>query len=226
MRDVKNGKIFKIVSFVVFLIAMLVLTSFAVKVLKYFNNAAAMEEYVESVGTWGILLMLLLQIAQIVVAIIPGEVVEFLSGTLYAWYGGLLLCTVGVLIGELIVFYAVRIFGKNLVEKAAGSEKLKKYKFLQDEKKLKRLIFILFFIPGTPKDTITYIAPLTKIDAKSFLAITVIARIPSIVTSTIAGDALVTAGVGTTIAIYAGICIMSLCGVVFYKRWEKKHNGD
>lgn len=62
--------------------------------------------------------------------------------------------------------------------------------FLKKEKNLELIIFIIFFIPGTPKDLLTYIAPFTRIKLKTFLLLTTFARIPSVITSTIGGNAL------------------------------------
>lgn len=226
MANKQNNKIFNIVSAVVFILAIAILTAVALPLIKNYDNPDAFKAYIESLGPWGIVMMFFVQIAQIVVALIPGEVVEFLAGTLYGWLGGLLFCLIGIAVGQAIIFTMVRILGRSFVEKVAGSDKLNKYKFLQDEKKLKRIIFILFFIPGTPKDAITYIVPLTKINLRSFLLLTIPARIPSIITSTMAGGALVSSGIETTVVIYLVIGAISLCGALFYKWWEKKHSEE
>ncbi len=226
MANKQNNKIFNIVSAVVFILAIAILMAVALPLIKNYDNPDAFKAYIESLGPWGIVMMFFVQIAQIVVALIPGEVVEFLAGTLYGWLGGLLFCLIGIAVGQAIIFTMVRILGRSFVEKVAGSDKLNKYKFLQDEKKLKRIIFILFFIPGTPKDAITYIVPLTKINLRSFLLLTIPARIPSIITSTMAGDALVSSGIETTVVIYLVIGAISLCGALFYKWWEKKHSEE
>lgn len=221
-----NNRIFNIVSIMVFVVAIAMLTAVALPLIKHYDNPDAFKAYIESLGPWGIVMMFFVQIAQIVVALIPGEVVEFLAGTLYGWLGGLAFCLVGIAVGQILIFTAVRILGKNFVEKVAGSDKLNKYKFLKDEKKLKRIIFVLFFIPGTPKDALTYIVPLTKISLRSFLGLSLLARIPSVVTSTLAGDALVNSGIKTTVIIYFIIGVISLCGMLFYKWWETKHSED
>lgn len=69
-------------------------------------------------------------------------------------------------------------------------EKTEKFKFLHNAKKLNLIIFILFFIPGTPKDVLTYIIPLTSVKPLHYFVITTVARIPSIITSTFAGSAI------------------------------------
>jgi len=74
------------------------------------------------------------------------------------------LCLTGALIGTVIVYYLVRKFGKPLVFKFFPEEKFNAVKILNDDKKLTFTIFLLFLIPGTPKDFLTYIAGLTKIN--------------------------------------------------------------
>ena len=100
---------------------------------------------------------------------------------------------------------------------------MNKFKFLQDEKKLKSLIFFLFFIPGTPKDLITYIAPLTKIKLRDFMIITLIARIPSVISSTYGGSALAEQNFLKAAIIYGIITLFSLAGIIIYRIWDKKH---
>ena len=150
-----------------------------------------------------------------------GEVVEFMAGCMYGWLGGLLLCLVGVAVGQTIIFGLVKWLGKDFVEAAAGSKAMDKLKFLKDEKKLRLIIFFLFFIPGTPKDMITYIVPFTKIKLRDFIVPTLIARIPSIVSSTYAGEALVENDYKTLIIAYGAILIVSLIGIGIYKIYEK-----
>ena len=214
---------FKIFSITVFAIAMLMMLIITVPLIKSYNNPDAFRAYIEGFGAWGFLMMMFMQISQIIVAIIPGEVVEFVAGTMYGWLGGWFFCSIGILIGQFLIFKAVKFFGKSLVEKVAGNEKLNKFKFLNDEKKLKSVIFILFFIPGTPKDLITYIVPLTKIKLMDFLVITFFARIPSVISSTYAGDAFSDKNFIKLLIVYVAIAAFSVIGALAYRTWEAKH---
>ena len=222
-----KGNSFKIFSIIVFIICIILMTVICIPLISSFfgGKSDQFKEFIDGFGPFGLIVMLLIQIAQIVVAIIPGEVVEFVAGTVYGWFGGLIFCLVGVAIGQTIVFVAVRFLGKDLVEKAAGSEAMQKFKFLNDEKKLRVILFFLFFIPGTPKDLLTYIVPLTKIKLLDFLIITLVARIPSIVSSTLAGAAFGENDLLRTVIIYAVIGVVSLICAIGYKLWEKKHDG-
>jgi len=67
-------------------------------------------------------------------------------------------------------------------------EKIKNHRLLQDENKLEWAVFLLFFIPGTPKDLLTYLVPLTRINPTRYLLIATLARIPSILSSAYIGS--------------------------------------
>ena len=214
---------FRIISIIIFVLAIALMSVIRIPLLKTYGNAKEFQAFIESFGMWGFLMMLVVQIFQIIVAIIPGEVVEFVSGTMYGWFGGLMLCCIGIIAGHFMIFKAVRHFGKDLVEKAAGSKVMNKFKFLQNENKLKTVMFLLFFFPGTPKDLLVYVAALTKIKFRDFLTITLLARLPSILSSTYAGDAFADKNFIKLAIVYIGIVIFSVGGALIYKAWEAKH---
>ncbi len=212
----------KIISFIVYVIAIIIMAIIVIPLIKNYKNPQDFKAFINSMGPWGFLMMLFVQVAQIIVALIPGELVEFVAGTIYGWFGGMLFCLLGIALGQFIIFKTVKHFGKDFVDKVAGSNTLNKFKFLQDEKRLKTIIFLLFFIPGTPKDLITYAVPFTKISLRDFLILTILARIPSVVSSTYAGDAYASKDFWTLAIVYGIIIIFSLTGVILYRRWENK----
>ena len=97
-----KNKGLKIFSFIVFLIAIGLLTAIAIPLMRNYNNPAQFKATIDDLGTWGLPAMLFIQLAQIVVALIPGEVVEFVAGTLYGWFWGTIFCLVGIAIGQTI----------------------------------------------------------------------------------------------------------------------------
>ncbi len=215
---------FHIISVIVFLLAMAMLTTISVPLIKNFNNPYKFKEYIDSLGSWGLVVMFFIQISQIIVAFIPGEIVEFVAGTLFGWLGGLLFCLIGIAVGQFIVFKAVKFFGRDFVEKVAGSKIMNKYEFLHNEKKLKSVIFFLFIIPTVPKDLLTYFVPLTRIKLKEFLLITTLARIPSVITSTIAGQLLREGDYVLLAVVYGVTLIFTLLGIIIFRFISKKHN--
>lgn len=149
-----------------------------------------LEVYIESLGFLGIFVLLFVQILQVVIAIIPGEAVEVLAGLLYGTLLGFIICEIGMIIGTIIIYYFVKKIGKNRIQIISEDEKFNKFKILNNTQSLEMLTFIMFFIPGTPKDLLTYFMPFTKIEANKFFTIVAIARIPSILSSTYAGSSL------------------------------------
>ena len=221
----KNDK-YKLVVGILLAIGVVILCLLLMPVLKTVNDPEKFKAYVDSFGIGGFAMLFVVQILQVVVALIPGEVVEFFAGSVYGWFGGMLFCLAGIAVGEAAVFSAVRFFGKSLAEKVAGNKTLNKFKFLQNEKRLKTVIFILFCIPGTPKDLLTYFVPLTKIKMVDFLIITLVARVPSIVTSTYAGLAYAERNFGTVALIYCVTTVLFACGYTLYSRWSNHKNVD
>ncbi len=192
--------------------------------LTYEGNRELLRDYIQSLGWGGVFVFVLLQILQIVVAVIPGEPFELIAGIIYGTWGGLFICLVGILLGQILVFLAVRRWGRPLVTRFFGEDQLAHYAFLQDESKLLTTTFILFLIPGTPKDILTYLAGLTPLRLPSFLAVSVLARIPSVITSTLAGDHLFGGNISSVAVIYTIVGILGLLGIVWNRQMLKRKN--
>lgn len=154
--------------------------------------------YVRNSGFTGICAFLGLQVLQVVVAVLPGEPVELMAGILYGTWGGLAMCLVGTALGSAAIYYFIKLFGANSVDPAL----LYKYRFLRDEAHVHFFLFLLFFIPGTPKDMLIYMGPFLPVRARNFFLISTFARIPSMITSTFAGANVAVGNWGVTLAVY------------------------
>ena len=111
---------------------------------------------------------------------------------------------------------------KEMEKDPANLEKINKLKFIESEEKLNRLTFILFFIPGTPKDLLTYFVGLTRMTLKDFLAITLFARIPSVVSSTIGGNFIGDEKYMEAVILFVVTGIVSVLGIKIYNSIVKK----
>ena len=185
------------------------------------------QQLIADLHIWGVLAMLLLQVLQVVLAFIPGEPVEVLAGVLYGTFGGFLLCQAGVLIGQFLVFSMVRRYGSPVVELFFDRKSIRRFDFLHNARKLETITFLLFFIPGTPKDILTYVAGLTPIPLKRFLLISVVARIPSVLSSTLAGATLGDGKLWVSLVIFGVIGLVGIGGILINQRLmarlEKDH---
>lgn len=174
-----------IVSAAIFLAVTAAITYFCIDFFKKFSDPAEFKNYINSFGIFGRAAFLALQIIQIVIAFIPGEVVQVGAGYAYGAFEGTVLCLVGAAIASAIVFLLVKKVGTRIVYLFVSREKMESLKFLNDEQKLGRLIFILFLIPGAPKDVLTYLVGLTRIRLYEFLIISLTARTPALLLSTL-----------------------------------------
>ena len=146
-----------------------------------------------------------------------GEPVEVLAGMSYGPIGGLFVIFLGAFISSVIIFFAVRKFGRNFLYSFVSKEKIEKLensKLFSNPKKIDSILFILFFIPGTPKDLFVYLAGLLPIKPTKFLLISTFARFPSIISSTIAGSSLVDGNWTMIIVTYA--VTFALAGIIMY----------
>ena len=132
----------------------------------------------------------------------------------------------GSILGQTIVFLVTKKYGLDFVEIFISEEKLKKIKFLQDKDKIYLSVFFIFLIPGTPKDVISYAAGITSIKLIPFLAISTVARIPSVVSSTIGGSYLGTKNYKMAFIILVVTLIISLILFLIYEKHEKRRNSN
>lgn len=191
------------------------------------EGQAEFAAFIESLGFFGWLVALGVQLLQIFLAFIPGEPIEILLGVLFGPWLGTFTCLLGIFIGTTTIYFLVRKLGVRFVKRIVGDKDITKYKFLSDPTKIEITVFILFFIPGTPKDALTYIAPLAPISGWKYLLIATFARIPSIVTSTILGDSIKNGDYLLAVIVFAVTALVSVGGFIAGSLYVKKKNkGD
>lgn len=163
-----------------------------------------------------------IQILQVFVAFIPGEAVEIAGGIAFGAIEGMILSLIGVAIGSSTIFLLTKTLGIRFIELFVSMDKINSLRFIREDRRLNELIFILYFIPGTPKDVMTYIVGLTRMKLHTFLIITLIARIPSILTSTWGGQAIMAGDYSLAVKIFGVTALISLAGLLLYNRISKK----
>ncbi len=128
-----------------------------------------------------------MQAAQVVIAPIPGEVTGFLGGILYGTFPGVVLSTIGLTLGSYIAFALSRAFGRPFVEKFVDKKTLGRFDYLLRHKGA-FLIFLLFLIPGFPKDFLCYIIGLGHLTTTEFLVIGSTGRLLGTILLTLGGS--------------------------------------
>lgn len=209
------------ISLAVVAVLAVLLTVFIANWLSSFSQEG-FREYIRSFGPMGWLVLLGLQFLQVFVALIPGELLETAAGYAFGPVIGTLICYIGVAAASALVFVLTRRFGVKLVEVFISRDKINELRFINTAQKRNTLIFLLFFIPGTPKDLFTYFIGLTDIKLSTFLLISMVARLPSVLSSTIGGHLLGEGQYGGAIWLYGITGVVSLIGLLIYNAIIKR----
>ena len=204
-------KILYISAIIIFIVLLFLLIPFA-KLLYTEDGRELINQKIQSFGSFAPIVFIAIEILQIVVAFIPGAPLEVLSGVLFGEIWGIVFCLIGILCGTIIVYSLVKKFGKPFVYRIFSKDKLNNNRLLSDEKRLTLITFILFLIPGTPKDLLTYIVPLTNIPKKNFILIATLSRSPSLACSVFMGASLGKGKFMHSLILFAVILILSISG--------------
>ncbi|PKL08295.1 MAG: TVP38/TMEM64 family protein [Spirochaetae bacterium HGW-Spirochaetae-7] len=154
-----------------------------------FRSAESIRARVSSSGPFAPLVFVGLQVIQVVIFVIPGEVVQVAGGFAFGMWGGTLWSAVGILAGSLVNFGIGRLLGRPFVEAVFGAERTARMDSATAGGKAAAGFFLLFAIPGIPKDALTYAAGASRLSFASFILVSTLGRLPGIVGSAYMGSA-------------------------------------
>jgi uncharacterized membrane protein YdjX (TVP38/TMEM64 family) len=152
----------------------------------FFDRVEA-KRFIDGLGPWGFVGFVLLQAAQVAAAPVPGEITGVLGGFLYGPVIGVALSTAGLTLGSWLAFGIARIFGRPAVEKFVSRELLERFDFILHQKGI-ALAFLLFLLPGFPKDYLCYILGLGHLSTLEFLIVAGSGRLLGTIMLTVGGS--------------------------------------
>lgn len=179
--------------------------------LMQFSSVEDVQAFFDHYKSQSALIYVGFQILQVVVCIIPGAAVQMSSGYIFNFWIGLLLSVIGVLLGSVLTYYLARILGHDAVHMLFGEEKIQSALDKINSKKGVILVFLIYLIPGVPKDFFTYAAGLSEMKLRLFLVLSMCGRIPAMMGSILIGQQLRTGGY-VSAAVIGGIAVV-LCGL-------------
>lgn len=225
-------KIFKIILMILVVIIFIGVIIYLFPVMKDLSTKEgqiAFRDKVESSGFWGMLSLFGLQVANIFLIVVPGEPIEIIAGMCYGAFWGTIFVMASACIITIGIFFLVRKLGRKFVYDFCSKERIEKIensKLFKNPKKIEMIMLILFLIPGTPKDLLVYLGGLLPIKASRFILISTLARIPSIISSTIAGDQLAVGQWQLGLILYAAIIVLVLIIIFIYNKFDKDKTTD
>lgn len=208
----------KVLAIVVAVLLVILLIKYMPKLLLITVSLEEFKKYILSMGHFGVLMIILFQGLQTIIAPIPGEVIQIAGGYLYGIPLGTIYNLIGLIIGSGMAFYFARLIGRDFVENLIKKKNLKWINNIMESKKFEIILFIIFIVPGLPKDFMIYVAGLTNLKPIKFFVISVISRLPWIMISASVGANINAGNYGMTIVILVIAIIGFLLGVL-YKDW-------
>ena len=216
-REIPRADIFRFGGLLVFFIVLALSVAFVWPMITILltQGPEQLAQEIRSAGPMGMLMLLGLQFIQILTVFIPGEAVQLVAGMMYGPWLGALIILVGCLASSAVIYQLVHRLGQPFVEDMVSTKYLDKFHEFEKTGKLNTIVFILFLIPGLPKDVFTYLVPLTNMSMKTYLTIITIARFPGVIMSTYAASGLVDGNITSSIAILVILAVIAGVVVLF-----------
>lgn len=149
--------------------------------LNRFENIDDIVAFLEHYETESIFIYIGLQILQIVISIIPGQVFQMAAGYLYSFWPALLFAMIGAVLGTAISFLLAKLLGRDFLHLFFGEEKMNYYISRLNSKQAYIIVFLIYLIPGIPKDMVSYAAGVSEMKFKPFVILSAVGRLPGMI---------------------------------------------
>ncbi|WP_276685781.1 TVP38/TMEM64 family protein, partial [Slackia piriformis] len=216
-----KADLFKFGGLIAFFVLMAVVCVAIAPLILELTEPGGVERVVQDVrnaGPGGVLILLGMQFLQVVVAFIPGEVVQVAAGMMYGPWGGAAVVLVGCVISSAFIFFIVHKLGAPFVRAMIPEKWMGKLEDFEETDKLDVMVFVLFLIPGLPKDVFTYLVPLTDMSMRNFLVLSTVGRIPGILMSTLAADGLMEGDIMRSVLLFLVAAGIAALAIVFHEK--------
>ena len=205
-------------------LALLIAIIVAIPLYIYFFHHDLIEDFssIRDVENWllqykakSALIYIGAQIMQIIICIVPGQALQVAAGYLYGFWLAFALSMIGAFLGSVAVFYIAQFLGQDAVHFLFGERKITEMLDKLNSKKGMVLVFIIFLIPGIPKDLCTYAAGISNMHIRPFLILSLIGRAPGMMCSTAIGKQLMQGNYHYAIIIAAIVVVIFIIGFIF-----------
>lgn len=143
------------------------------------HDAEELQDLLGKFGIKGYVTVTVLSMLQVMFPFLPAEPVQVISGVSFGFPIGLLCCTVGVIFGNLFIYFIYKIYGDRVEAFFVKNIHLD-FDKTASSRKLVIIIFVLYFLPAIPYGMICFIAASLKMKLPRYMTVTVLGSIPSI----------------------------------------------
>ena len=184
-----------------------------------FINRRHLLEFIRDHETYAVVIFIGLQIVQVVAAPVPGEASGFVGGIVFGPLWGVVYSTIGLTAGSWVAFMLARILGRPLVERLVKAETIERYDYVMKHKGL-LLAFLMFLIPGFPKDFLCYLLGLGHMRQRDFLLVSATGRLLGTILLTMGGAYFRDARYGALFTIVGVSLVIILIFMIYHDRIE------
>lgn len=188
------------------------------------GDQAAVSAYLQSYGIWGPIVLILVQIVQVLAAFIPGHVFLIAAGYVYGFPLGFILNLASVVAASQLAYALARWAGRPFVSRLVSPELLHRWEGIAEEKGLP-FFTIAFVLPMFPTDAMNFVAGLSGLSPRKFLAANILGRLPSAVILTLIGSHALKLSRTTWGLLAALVIIVYILGRTWISRIERHYRG-
>jgi uncharacterized membrane protein YdjX (TVP38/TMEM64 family) len=199
---------------------------------RQFKSLEDVNAFLDNYKSYAGLVYIGLQVVQIVISIVPGQPVQLAAGYAFGVILGYILSVIGILIGSIISFYLGRLLGKDLIYLIFGEERLHKFISALNSKKGILIVFLIYLIPGIPKDVFGYAGGISTMRGVTFIIISMVARTPAMLCSIAVGEMFRNENYMSIVIVVSVVIVLVVVGVIMHKRFTafvdriyKRENG-
>ena len=207
-----------LIAFFLLLVVVCVAIAPLIKELTQPGGLQRVTQEVRNAGPAGVFVLFGMQLLQVIVAFIPGEVVQVAAGLMYGTWGGAAIILAGCVVSSSAIFFIVHKLGAPFVRAMIPRKAMDKLEAFEQTDKLNTMVFVLFLIPGIPKDILTYLVPLTAMPLSRFVVLANVGRIPGVVASTMAADGLIQGDYLKSAILFVACAIVAVVAIVSYEK--------
>lgn len=224
----------KIIEYKGYIILIIILVFFIISGYEYYykyfyvlKDPETLKVYVMSYGKYSVFVFIAIQVIQVIAFFIPGEIVQVAGGYIFGTGIGSIISLAGITGGSIFVYLIANKFGKPFVQKIVSENKFDFIEKILAAGSKKFIIFLLYLIPGLPKDIFGYICGISDISLKDFALYSTLGRMPGIFISAYFGSQMFMGNIHLLLIIAVIMSILFVIGMLrgdrIIRRITKNH---
>ncbi|MBO0422768.1 hypothetical protein BCR22_11270 [Enterococcus plantarum] len=149
-----------------------------------FHSVQSLQAFIKQFGEYAVFIFIFLQMVQVIVPILPGGISTVVGMLMFGNVQGLVYSYIGLIIGEIIVYWLARYYGKSFARLILTKKRYLTFEKMLDrpEKGIKKLMIVTLLVPFAPDDLVCLVAGLADLPFKEYMKILLVFKLWSVAT--------------------------------------------